>query len=655
MSPGDDRRWVSGACAAGAVALLVAMFLPWYSLRGGNLTRFVLSSSGGVPPTGDAWGALKTLRLLLFATVLAGVTPLLLSVTGQPAAARRTGRVVAALALATTALVIARLINQPGADRYSDVEYGAFVGLAATISIAVAGFVGSRLGRGGAAQDIAPPGIPGDAPSSGRMALTRSQGALLLGVVALGCFIHFFRIGASTWNLDEFAYASVGYRFVHGDFTAVPGPHPYLGAYLLGLVPSVTGSVAPTAVRIAPAAAGVATGVVLFVFAHRLAGYRAALIAAGAWLLLPHATVMGGAALTAIRVERFGLFEVFMELFIALALYAGWRWNVEGAWGWALATGLCAGLAVSSKLVGALVLLPLASLVVLNPGRDRRRIAQFSAIAVAAVSTFCLSFAPVLPKAPQRFQDMLELGGLHEAAGHPTIIAGQVYLRAPWWGDAWFMFAGMGFWTALAISSAAVAGFAVVERRVFIYLAIAVVVPAVALAGLYPIALPHYYILWLAPLTLLAALALDGLPRLGARGVIVTLALALPLAVAAVTTVIDVSSLKPRDYRAAAGVLERRHLDRGSVAVLGYGPVLCAYLPAAEVTSQATRLSDAIVIDPIMERRLDPYRVRDFLTRHRGDYVASRVDRLHLFTRRDTARANAATGPRRDGLGCYRQ
>jgi hypothetical protein len=217
------------------------------------------------------------------------------------------------------------------------------------------------------------------------------------------------------------------------------------------------------------------------------------------------------------------------------------------------------------------------------------------------------------------------------------------------------MFAGMGFLTALALCVAAAAGFAVVERRVAIYLAVAVVVPAAALAGFYPIALPHYYILWLAPLTLLAALALDALLRVGARGVVVALALALPLAIAAVTTFIDVSSLKPRDYRAAASALERRHLERGSVAVLGYGPVLCAYLPAAQMTSQATRRSDVIVIDPITERRLDPFHVRDFLTRHRGDYVASRVDRLRLFIRRATARTNAATGPPRQGLGCYRQ
>ncbi len=147
-------------------------------------------------------------------------------------------------------------------------RYGALVGAAGAYPlqrrVARPVQIGSRLGREGAAQAIAPPGIPDDGRSFGRTALTRSQGALLLGVVALGCFIHFFRIGASSWHLDELVYASVGYRFLHGDFTAVPGPHPYLGAYLLGLVPSVTGSMAPTAVRIAPAAAGVATGVVLF-------------------------------------------------------------------------------------------------------------------------------------------------------------------------------------------------------------------------------------------------------------------------------------------------------------------------------------------------------------------------------------------------------
>ena len=57
--------------AVAAAVLVVAMFLPWYGVQGGDVTRFVVAAAGQeLPPTGTGWQALSTVRLVLFALAL---------------------------------------------------------------------------------------------------------------------------------------------------------------------------------------------------------------------------------------------------------------------------------------------------------------------------------------------------------------------------------------------------------------------------------------------------------------------------------------------------------------------------------------------------------------------------------------------------------
>jgi hypothetical protein len=533
------------------------------------------------------------------------------------------------------------------------------LGLAATLVITVGGIVTWRYSMAEATALVADDARDGRAASQreDRPALwrpwTATRAAALVVVVALGCFVHFFRLGTSSWNFDEYFYALVGRNFLDGDFSVPPGPHPYIGTYLVGLVPSITGSVSTTAARVMPAVAGVATGFMLLVFARRVRGVRAGMIALALWLLLPHATAMGGEPFTAIRVERFALLEPFGSLFVAAALYGGWRWTESRSWPWAAATGVCAGLAVACKFVESFAIIPVAALAFIAPGRGRTRAAQ-AALALALCATAVwLSFAPVLTEAPERVRAMLDLASANEAAGHPTIIAGDVYARAPRWANPWFMGAGMGLWVSIALTAAAVAGAALIERRLAIYLATAVVVPAVALAGFYAIALPHYYVVWLPPLTLLAALGFDAL--LGRRGWRRAAAaiLAIPLAIGVVKTVDDVSSLRAGDYRAAAAILRRADVARGRVAVVGYAAVLCAYLPLADVTFAADDETDAIIIDPVQERRGDAFKVGGFLRAHRKEFVGARADRLRVFIRSGRAPATVVAPSTRSAFRCY--
>ncbi len=478
---------------------------------------------------------------------------------------------------------------------------------------------------------------------------------VLAGIVLVGAFVYFFRLATPSWNFDESHFASLGHQFLLGHFASGAGEDPYLGIYLIALIPRLVGSESVAAVRVLPALAGLATGGVLFVFARRVAGYWAGLLALAMWVLLPHAAVMAGVSLAAIKIERFGLLDVLHGACSwrgpCMRPGAGWipkagpgQWQRECAAHWPR----------QSKLPGALVLIPIAVLAIITPGRDRKRLVQMAVVVVLCPVILWLSLLPATPDAVHLIREMVNLGRLHQAFGHPTIIAGRLYTRnPPWWANAWFMWRGVGPFGTVALVGSALAGLVLLERRLAIYLGAAVMVPFVSLAGFYFIALPHYYYIWLAPLNLLAALGLHRLLSLRTTGrqqwrAILGAALMASLAIGAVITIVDVARLKPSDYRLAGAVLRRVGLDRGSVFVLGYGAVLAAYIPEVHVSSQPAQ-ADAVVIDPLQERRGDPTGVQSFVLTHRQNYVTACADRLRIFIRRDVTTArlrNTAPGPR---------
>lgn len=459
-----------------------------------------------------------------------------------------------------------------------------------------------------------------------------------VAVGLLTAFVLFYRIGVPSWNFDEYFFGIVGRRFLEGYFDQDVGVHPYLGTYLIGVIPAL-GSTGTTGVRLAPAIAGFATAGVLFFFARRVAGYWAGLLAFALWGLLPHESVMDGVAFAAIKIERFGLLDVFMELFIAAALYAGWRWTGSEDWRWALSTGLLAGMATASKLAGAVVLVPILALSLITPGLDRR-VAQTAVVVVLCPGVLLLSFLPVLPEAPDRLGEMFDLARVHQELGHTVVVAGDLYTgQAPWWANAWFMWDGMGPFATLSLLIAAAAAVALIDRRLSIYLGLAVAAPFVSLATIYDIALPHYYFLWLAPLTLLAALGLHQLAasggfRAGLAGVLV-----LAMGVAAVTTMVNVASQRTGDYRRAAEQLERAGLGEGKIVVAGLEPILGDYLRKARLLERPTDGVDAVVIDRGQVRRTgDPRKVQRWVRLHQDRYRRMDIDHLSVFVRKDAPR-----------------
>jgi 4-amino-4-deoxy-L-arabinose transferase-like glycosyltransferase len=471
----------------------------------------------------------------------------------------------------------------------------------------------------------------------------------------LGAFVLFFRLGTSSWNFDEYYYGLVGQQFLEGNFAPRPGLHPYLGVYLLGVFPRLTGEDSATAIRVLPALAGLGTGWVLFLFARGVADLWAGAAAFALWCLLPHASEMAGAPLADIKIERFGLLDSFMALFMASALYSGWRWATTRSWGWAIATGVFAGLAMSSKLAGGLVLIPIA-LLALCSVRDRSHALQLLCLVTLPFLVLWLSFTPVLSEAFDRLEAIRTLARQEQVTGHATVVAGHLYPRdPPWWSNGWFMWKGVGPVGTVGLVAGAVLGLFSLQRRLTLYLGAAALIPAIALPVLYSVALPHYYFVWMAPLTLLAALGIHRFALHPGWKRKVAGALCIALALVAAKTVVEVATLNQGDYRSAASILRDAGLERGPVAVLGYAPVLCGYLPAgATVSKQPDSSTNAIVIDPVQARRGDPTGIQGMVTLDPHAYEFHRADRLSVYLRRKPV-PTPTSEPRPDapGLGCY--
>jgi hypothetical protein len=113
---------------AGAL-LLLSTFLEWYTVRG---------REEGL----TAWGAFTLVDLLVAAVALLGIALAVSQLAGRgPSLPVAIGVVTATLALATSLLVLYRILNQPGPNDAIGVGFGAWIGLAACVGV----FLGSWL------------------------------------------------------------------------------------------------------------------------------------------------------------------------------------------------------------------------------------------------------------------------------------------------------------------------------------------------------------------------------------------------------------------------------------------------------------------------------------------------------------------------------
>jgi hypothetical protein len=125
--------------AVGAIALLVAMFLPWIGVSGPSIPAGITVpqgvSTGGTSE--NVWKG-SSIDIYLLITAVVALLPALLALTDSAEEFSFVSAATFLLGVVGTILVIAFLtVDFPdGADR----KYGAFIGLAAAIVIAVGGF-----------------------------------------------------------------------------------------------------------------------------------------------------------------------------------------------------------------------------------------------------------------------------------------------------------------------------------------------------------------------------------------------------------------------------------------------------------------------------------------------------------------------------------
>jgi uncharacterized membrane protein len=124
--------------AVGAIALLVAMFLPWIGVSGPSLPSGVAVPGGlDTSTTENVWKG-PTLDIYLLITAVVALLPALMAVTDSAEEFSFLSAATLLFGVVAVILVIAYLtVDFPdGADR----KIGAFIGLGAAIVIAVGGF-----------------------------------------------------------------------------------------------------------------------------------------------------------------------------------------------------------------------------------------------------------------------------------------------------------------------------------------------------------------------------------------------------------------------------------------------------------------------------------------------------------------------------------
>ena len=150
------RRVRPGEIVAGVagLALLVVLFLDWYSVAG---------RAAGL----SAWDAFTVVDVLLALLALLGIALLVSQVAGRgPALPVALEVITTTLALAATLLVLYRIANQPGANDGVGVAVGAWLGAACCVALFLGAWLALRDERARPADP--PPPEPERRPTPAR-------------------------------------------------------------------------------------------------------------------------------------------------------------------------------------------------------------------------------------------------------------------------------------------------------------------------------------------------------------------------------------------------------------------------------------------------------------------------------------------------------
>jgi 4-amino-4-deoxy-L-arabinose transferase-like glycosyltransferase len=448
------------------------------------------------------------------------------------------------------------------------------------------------------------------------------RAAVLVAVLLLAAYTAFFRLGLEDWHADEPTYRIAGLKYVQDGNFNPNQEHPFLAKYILGLTQVVSGSSEAGVVRIPAATATLLTGLVLFAFARRVAGYWVGVLALALWTISPLTLDFG----------RVATLEIFLIFFSTLALYLGWRWAEGGSWWFAGLCGVALGLATASKLTGILFLPAILLVGLLKIGLSRRLVFQGVLLGSAAAATVLATYAPAWGEAPSAIQYMFEFQSQHNVEGHEQEVNGVAYLFPPWWAHLWWQWEFYGTLASLSLGVAVVV--ACLRRRALeLYLLAAALVPFLVLSFYVNVRLWYYYGAWQPPLILLLALASGKLASQGStRGQQIiggTLAalLLVPFAYLGVQTLQTVSQIQPGSDQVIAEYLKDTGHDRGTVLI--QGGRIKEYLPEARVINrpkdvQGEEIEVVIISDnPSKDTRPRHEATRNYLETNRDEFELS--------------------------------
>jgi hypothetical protein len=493
-----------------------------------------------------------------------------------------------------------------------------------------------------------------------------------LALLGFGTFMSLWRIDVPSWNGDELVYAGAGNNYWQGDYAYNP-EHPPLGKLLIGLSEHLGGQTL-WAARLPAGIAMLLGGLLLWGWLSRAVSPAAGWTAAALWWALPGLTsfpeLLGDGPYLDLP-QRWALLGPLAAVLALAALLAGWWWMRSGRLAWALTCGLLAGAAVATKLPAVLIVAvpavagPLATLArcppawaAQFPGWPPGTAAVFGWLArlpraaghaatwlAGAALAFAMAYAPMGAK---QAVDSIEAGWRfqrgHGASGHSILLRGQVYAHAPWWSLAWWQYAALGTAVTAVALLATVAGLAL-RSGLTAYLTAAWLLPMITLVPVAHLALPHYELIWRAPLiggaVAGASVALRRLSRLrrprgGAYDLPVTAAVLLlallPPAVLAGRTAAHTATLRPSGYGALPALA-----GPGEVQVVGNVTVVRRYLPEHRVQGVRNaprphrQAPGTIVLDRASTSRFSDYGLVAWARLHK--YRHTRTGTLEVYVR----------------------
>jgi 4-amino-4-deoxy-L-arabinose transferase-like glycosyltransferase len=338
--------------------------------------------------------------------------------------------------------------------------------------------------------------------------------------------------------------------------------------------------------RLAAAAATLAGGAMMWWWVRSAAGRRSAVLAAAIWLLLPHWLFLSWGP----RADRFALLEPVMIMFTLAAGAATWKWVATRSTLAMAVAAVCLALAVTSK-PSAIAVAPVLVLYPLLRDRDRRAVGQSAAFAAIAAATAVATYLPS-GNVVGSIAHLLRFQTEHNEVGHPFEVAGAVYQFQPWWANLFWLAGGLGVAVTVALVGCSVMAFLVGRDDLAVFVGLLLGSLLAFHLVISSVTLPHYYLVLVPWLSMLAALgmvapwrnrrrAASARLRPAMAGRMTAIAAAVVLLVASIVGTVQTVTLRPTGVARVAAALA----DNGRPA----GPVLVTGLPGWQYS---TYLSD---------------------------------------------------------------